>query len=56
VGLYFVHFCPKSAEKLGINAGAGFVAVTLIVLFPGVDAAIIPAAAFGGAQVVALLI
>lgn len=41
---------------LGINAGAGFVAVTLIVLFPSVAAGILPIAAFAGAFFVALLI
>lgn len=41
---------------LGINAGAGLVAVSLIVLVPAVPANAIPAAAFGGALVVALLI
>lgn len=41
---------------LGINAGAGFVAVTLIVLFPSVAAGVLPLAAFAGAVFVALLI
>ncbi|HXF61781.1 MAG TPA: iron ABC transporter permease, partial [Caldilineaceae bacterium] len=41
---------------LGINAGAGLVAVALIVLLPGVSAAVLPAAAFAGAFTVALLI
>lgn len=41
---------------LGINAGAGFVAVTLIVVFENVPAGVIPLAAFGGAVTVALLI
>lgn len=48
---------PLAAPSiLGINAGAGLVAVSLIVLFPAVPAGVIPAAAFGGALVVALLI
>ncbi len=41
---------------LGINAGAGLVAVTLIVVFEVTAAGIIPLAAFGGAATVALLI
>jgi iron complex transport system permease protein len=41
---------------LGINAGAGLVAVTLIVVVEQVPAGVIPLAAFAGAFVVALLI
>ena len=41
---------------LGINAGAGFVAVTLIVVFEITTAGLVPLAAFGGAVAVALLI
>jgi iron complex transport system permease protein len=41
---------------LGINAGAGLVAVTLIVAFESVPAGVIPVAAFAGACTVALLI
>jgi len=41
---------------LGINAGAGLVAVTLIVVFESVPAGVIPIAAFAGACTVALLI
>ncbi len=41
---------------LGINAGAGFVAVSLIVVFENVPAGMIPLAAFAGAFTVALLI
>ncbi|MEM7126028.1 MAG: iron ABC transporter permease [Chloroflexota bacterium] len=41
---------------LGINAGAGFVAVTLIVVLEITTPGIIPLAAFGGAVTVALLI
>ncbi len=41
---------------LGINAGAGLVAVSLIVVFENVPAGVIPLAAFAGAFTVALLI
>lgn len=41
---------------LGINAGAGLVAVTLIVMLDDVPARVIPLAAFAGAFTVALLI
>lgn len=41
---------------LGISAGAGLVAVTLIVVVRNVPAGIIPLAAFGGAVIVAALI
>jgi iron complex transport system permease protein len=41
---------------LGISAGAGLVAVTLIVVVRDVPASVIPFAAFGGALAVALLI
>ena len=41
---------------LGIDAGAGLVAVTLIVLVPNVSSSVLPVAAFGGAMLVALMI
>ncbi|NJM98359.1 MAG: iron ABC transporter permease [Phormidesmis sp. RL_2_1] len=41
---------------IGINAGAALAAVTLIVVFPSVPAAVLPFAAFGGALTVAILI
>ncbi|GIV79578.1 MAG: iron ABC transporter permease [Litorilinea sp.] len=41
---------------LGINAGAGLAAVSLIVLFDRVSASLLPLAAFGGAFLVALAI
>jgi iron complex transport system permease protein len=41
---------------LGINAGAGLVAVAIIVSFDNVPARLLPPAAFGGAFVTALLI
>jgi iron complex transport system permease protein len=41
---------------LGINAGAGLMAVTLMVVLPRVPAGVIPLAAFGGAGLVAILI
>jgi iron complex transport system permease protein len=44
-----------SPDIIGINAGAGVVAVTLIVLLPNAPAAVLPAAAFGGALAVAAL-
>jgi iron complex transport system permease protein len=43
-------------DIIGINAGAGLAAVTLIVAFPSVSAAYLPPAAFGGALLVALLL
>lgn len=43
-------------DIVGINAGAGLAAVTLIVALPSVPAAYLPPAAFGGALVVALLL
>lgn len=43
-------------DIVGINAGAGLAAVTLIVVFPSVSAAYLPPAAFGGAFAVALLL
>lgn len=43
-------------DILGISAGAGLVAVTLIVVVQDVPAGIIPLAAFGGASLVAVLI
>ena len=43
-------------DIVGINAGAGLAAVTLIVVFPSVSAAYVPPAAFGGALAVALLL
>ncbi len=41
---------------LGINSGAGLVAVAIIVLFANVSAQVVPVAAFAGAAIVALLI
>ena len=41
---------------VGVNAGAGLAAVILIVLFPSLDTAWLPFAAFSGALIVALLI
>lgn len=41
---------------VGVSSGAGLAAVTLIVLLPGVSAAYLPLAAFGGAFLTALLI
>ena len=41
-------------DIVGVNAGAGLAAVTLIVAMPSVPAAYLPPAAFGGALVVAL--
>ncbi|WP_228282278.1 FecCD family ABC transporter permease [Rubrobacter tropicus] len=43
-------------DIVGVNAGAGLAAVTLIVAFPSVSAAYLPPAAFGGALVVAGLL
>lgn len=43
-------------DIIGINAGAGLAAVTLIVAYPSVPAAYIPPAAFVGALVVAVLL
>ena len=43
-------------DIVGVNAGAGLAAVTLIVAFPSVPAAFLPPAAFGGALVVAVLL
>ncbi|WP_448604480.1 FecCD family ABC transporter permease [Thermoleptolyngbya sp.] len=43
-------------EIVGVEAGAGLAAVTLIVLFPAVPAAFLPLAAFAGAAAAALLI
>jgi len=40
-------------DIVGVNAGAGLAAVTLIVAFPSVPAALMPPAAFGGALAVA---
>ena len=40
-------------DIVGINAGAGLAAVTLIIMFPSVSASFLPPAAFGGAVVVA---
>lgn len=45
-----------SPDILGISAGAGLVAVTLIVVVQDVPSGVIPLAAFGGALLVALLI
>jgi iron complex transport system permease protein len=45
---------PLAAPDIvGVNAGAGLAAVTLIVTFPSVSAAFIPLAAFGGGVVAA---
>lgn len=41
---------------IGVNAGASLAAVSLIIVFPWVPAAVIPIAAFVGALVVAILI
>jgi iron complex transport system permease protein len=41
---------------IGMNAGAGFVAVSLIVLLPDVNAGVLPVCAFGGALSVAILV
>jgi iron complex transport system permease protein len=41
-------------DVVGINAGAGLAAVTLIVVFPSVSASYLPPAAFGGAVLVAV--
>ncbi|TCJ13060.1 iron ABC transporter permease [Rubrobacter taiwanensis] len=43
-------------EIVGVNAGAGLAAVTLIVALPAVSVAYLPFAAFGGALVVATLV
>ncbi|MBA2692260.1 MAG: iron ABC transporter permease [Rubrobacter sp.] len=43
-------------DIIGINAGAGLAAVSLIVVFPSVSAAFVPPAAFVGACVVAALL
>jgi iron complex transport system permease protein len=43
-------------EIIGINAGAGLAAVTLIVVLPSVPAAFVPPAAFVGALAVAVLL
>lgn len=43
-------------DIIGINAGAGLAAVSLIVVFPSVSAAFVPPAAFAGAVVVAGLL
>jgi len=45
-----------SPDIIGVSAGAALVAVTLIVLFPGVPAAVLPLAAFAGAALTAALI
>jgi iron complex transport system permease protein len=45
-----------SPDILGISAGAGLVAVTLIVVVQDVPTGVIPLAAFGGALLIALLI
>ena len=41
---------------IGVNAGAGLAAVTLIVVFTGTPPGVLPLAAFGGALFVAILI
>ncbi len=43
-------------EIIGVNAGATFATVSLIVLLPNVPISLLPFAAFGGALVIALLI
>jgi iron complex transport system permease protein len=43
-------------DIVGVNAGAGLVAVSMIVLFPSTPAAYLPPAAFAGAFVVAVLL
>jgi iron complex transport system permease protein len=43
-------------DIVGVNAGAGLVAVGMIVVFPSVPAAYLPPAAFGGGLFVALLL
>lgn len=45
-----------SPDILGISAGAGLVAVTLMVVFQDVPSGVIPLAAFGGALLIAVLI
>jgi iron complex transport system permease protein len=45
-----------SPDILGISAGAGLVAVTLIVVVPDVPGGVMPLAAFGGALLMAVLI
>jgi iron complex transport system permease protein len=48
---------PLAAPDIvGVNAGAGLAAVTLIVVLPSVSAALIPPAAFVGGVVVAVLL
>ncbi|MEC4818837.1 MAG: iron ABC transporter permease [Scytonema sp. PMC 1069.18] len=41
---------------IGINAGASLIAVTLIVLLPGLPAGVLPLSAFGGALAASLLV
>jgi iron complex transport system permease protein len=43
-------------EIIGVEAGAGLAAVTLIVLFPGIPILVLPIAAFAGAFIAALLV
>ncbi|MBD3885717.1 iron chelate uptake ABC transporter family permease subunit [Phormidium tenue FACHB-886] len=43
-------------EILGVEAGAGLAAVTLIVLFPSIPILLLPIAAFTGASIAALLV
>jgi len=43
-------------DIVGVNAGAGLVAVSMIVVFPSVPAAYLPPAAFAGAFAVAVLL
>lgn len=48
---------PLAAPDIvGVNAGAGLAAVTLIVVFPSASSALLPPAAFGGAFAVAVLL
>lgn len=43
-------------EIVGVEAGAGLAAVSLIVLFPSISLLFLPVAAFGGALIAALLV
>jgi iron complex transport system permease protein len=48
---------PLAAPDIvGVNAGAGLAAVTLIVVFPSASSALLPPVAFGGAFAVAVLL
>ncbi len=50
------HNALAAPDIVGVNAGAGLAAVTLIVLLPSVPAALLPPVAFVGALVVAVLL